>query len=168
MTISPKLEPGDVLVYNRSGRMNWVIRIKTWSRFTHVEVAISDAQVFASRNGEGVGIYRVDPQGLAMVLRPSPPFDVDAALKWARFANVLGQGYDWLGLLNFTYARLASRENGKMFCSEAAVRFLRQGGLDPFPRVDADTIAPRDFTLSPLFIPTWMSPDEHRRHREAV
>jgi len=168
MTLSPKLEPGDVLVFNRSGAFNWIIRVKTWSRFSHVEVAINDAEVFASRNGDGVGVYRVQPDGLAMVLRPTVPFDVDAALKWARFSNVLGQGYDLLGLLNFTYARLASRENGKMFCSEAATRFLRQGGLDPFPRIDADTISPRDFTICPLFIPIWRSEDEMKRHREAV
>jgi hypothetical protein len=159
----PELKPGDVLLFNRSGTFNWIIRVKTWSRFSHVEVAVGPERLFASRNGEGVNFYRLDARGLAVVLRPREPFDVRAAEHWARFSNVVGQGYDWAGLLNFTYARLASRENGRMFCSEAATRFLRMGGLDPFPGADADTIAPRDFSMCPLFVPVWKSADEHKR-----
>lgn len=157
------LLPGDVLLFNRSSTFNWIIRVKTWSRFSHVEVVTGPTRTFASRNGEGVGFYNVDERGLALVLRPTVPFDVDAAIKWARDTNVVGQGYDWLGLLNFTYARLASRENNKMFCSEAATRFLRRGGLDPFPYNDADTISPRDFSVCPLFVPVWRSADELKR-----
>lgn len=159
----PPLQPGDVLLFNRSGTFNWIIRVKTWSRFSHVEVATGSKRVFASRNGEGVGFYGTDLRGLAVVLRPTVPFDVTAAERWAKQQRVVGQGYDWLGLLNFTYARVASRENNKMFCSEAATRFLRNGGLDPFPDADADTISPRDFSICPLFVPVWKSAEEHRR-----
>ena len=166
---TPAILPGDVLLFNRNGTFNWLIRVKTWSRFSHVEVAVDGSNVFASRNGEGVGLYSVDGKGMALVLRPrESSFNVDEALRWARFSNVVGQGYDWLGLLNFTYARLASRENGKMFCSEAATRFLRMGGLDPFPGADADTIAPRDFSICPLFAVVWRSEDERKRMREAI
>lgn len=149
------LQPGDVLLFNRRSFFNWLIRIKTWSPYTHVEVVAGPHQFFAARNGQGVGIYAPDLQGLALVLRPSAAFDVVAATKWAYADRVLGQGYDWLGLLNFTYARVVGQDNRKMFCSEAAVRFLRAGGVDPFPGQDADTLSPRDFTLCQNLSVVW-------------
>jgi hypothetical protein len=116
---SRALLPGDLLLYSRSGFFNRLISIKTWSRFTHVEVAIpvlpdSPNLVAAARNGEGCGIYAYAPQGLALVLRPLPqyPFSIALAMHWFRQFRIQEQGYDWLGLLNFTYARLASRDNG--------------------------------------------------------
>lgn len=161
--MGPQLLPGDVLLFNRKGAFNWLIRVKTRSRFTHCEVAIGPARVFASRNGEGVAFYPVDLKGLAMVLRPSQPLDVEKGIQWARDSNIVGQPYDWAGLTSFLYARTVGRENGRMFCSEAAVRFLRRCGFDPFPRCDADTIAPRDFHVCPWFDVAWMSPDEQTR-----
>jgi len=165
--MGPMLLPGDVLLFSRKGFFNLLIRGKTWSRFSHVEVAVGPARVFASRNGDGVGFYKPDLSGLAMVLRPSMPVDVEKAIQWARDSNVVGQPYDWVGLLNFMNARRVGRENGRMFCSEAAVRFLRRGGFDPFPRADADTISPRDFHVCPWLDTVWMSPEEQTK-AEAV
>lgn len=161
--MGPMLLPGDVLLFNRKGFFNRIINVKTWSRFSHVEIALGPARVFASRNGQGVGFYPSDLSGLALVLRPTIQVDVEKGIAWARDTNIVGQPYDWWGLLNFTSARRVGRENGRMFCSEAATRFLRKCGFDPFPRVDADEVAPRDFHACPLFLPTWMSPDELKR-----
>lgn len=152
------VQPGDVLLYARQSWFNWLIRIKTWSRFTHVEVAVSTEHVFASRNGQGVAFYRPDLSGLAVVLRPTEPLNVAQAALWGK--TVIGQGYDWLGLINFTYARVVGKQNGRMFCSEAVTRFLRAGGLDLFPRNDADTISPRDFSVCPWLEPVWLSDNE--------
>lgn len=161
--MGPQLLPGDVLLFSRKGFFNTLISIKTWSRFSHVEVVIGPSRVFASRNGEGVSFYPIDLKGLALVLRPTMTVDIKAGIAWARDSNVIGQPYDWAGLLNFTNARRVGRENGRMFCSEAATRFLRRCGFDPFPRCDADTIAPRDFDVCPLFTVEWMSEDEQQR-----
>ena len=165
--------PGDVLLYNRNSFFNWVIRIKTWSRFSHVEVACpyleAPSLVAAARNGDGCGLYTFDPHKLAMVLRPVctiPPFERTKALGWYHANQIGEQPYDWQALLNFTYFRYVSRENGKMFCSEFATRFLRQGGIDLFPEHDADTIAPRDFRMNQLLSPVWRSQDEWARYHE--
>jgi hypothetical protein len=147
----PYIAPGDILLYSRSSWFNWAIRIKTWSQYTHVEIAGEAGSVYASRNVSGVGHYAFDPDGLALVLAPFPAaFNLKLARDWFYREHVYRQGYDYLGLLNFYYARWAGRENNRMFCSEFAARFLRQGGLDLFPGVDADTISPRDFTLAGL------------------
>jgi hypothetical protein len=167
------LLPGDVLVYSRSGVFNKIISIKTWSRFTHVEVAIpvvpdAPSLTVAARNGEGCGVYAFNPDGLALVMRPLPhfPFDLTQAMQWFRTERVQEQGYDWLGLLNFAYARRVSRNNGKMFCSELAIRFLREGGCDLIPGEDADTISPRDLTVNQRLYVAWRSAAEWARHQE--
>lgn len=157
-------EPGDVLLFNRDGIYNKLIRLKTWSRFTHSEVAIRRAGqlcTFTSRNGEGVNFYRPDLNGLALVLRPERPIDQEAAIRWGQ--TVIGQPYDVVGLLAFWFARYQGLDNGAMFCSEACTRFLRQGGLDLFPGADADAIAPRDFSINPYLQVVWRSADEWAR-----
>lgn len=161
--MGPTLLPGDVLLFNRQGFFNKLINWKTGSRFTHCEVVIGRDRVFAARNGQGVAFYPVDLKGLALVMRPNQPVNVEKGIKWARDNNVVGQPYDWLGLTVFFYARTVGRENGRMFCSEAATRFLRQSDLDPFPRSDADTVNPRDFSHCPWFDVAWMSEDEAKR-----
>lgn len=173
------LQPGDVCMFSRSGVFNTLISIKTWSRITHVEVVASKplpgvAVMAASRNGQGVNLYPSNFDGCALVLRlntlvPGVVWDADKALEWMRL--VQGQKYDWIGLLNFTYARWASEQNQKMFCSEFAIRFLRRGGLvgpaDILPEQDADTVAPSAFIATPGLRVIWRSPDEWKRWQTA-
>lgn len=152
-----ELQAGDVLLFARTGFFNRIIRIKTWSVVSHVEVVMTPGttgeipKVCASRNGVGVGYYDIDTHGLHGILRPKQPFDRDAAWRWYR--TVHGQKYDWLGLLVFTTAVAAGRDNGRMFCSEFATRLLRAGGVEPFTRqTDADSVAPGEFLKSGAFV----------------
>lgn len=149
------LEPGDCCLFSRNSIYNQIIKVKTWSKYTHIEVVTRErgiVRMAASRNDRGCGLYAPDWHGLALVLRPDPRlgiFDQTEALAWFRNNRIDEQGYDWLGLLNFTYARYVGTENGKMFCSEFATRYLERGGFRMFGvRNDADTIAPRDFTVT--------------------
>jgi len=148
-----KLRPGDLLLFNRNGFFNKVIRIKTWSHISHVEVfghrVNGDSTVYASRNGEGCGYYYMDTDGLAQIIRPTGKFSIKAAEDWFNREQIWTQGYDYFGLLNFMYARVVGKRNGRMFCSEFAARFLRAGGLDVFGDMDADTISPRDYLILP-------------------
>ena len=146
-------QPGDVLLYSHTGFYDWLIRVKSWSKVSHCEVVaiggLTPLRIVGSRNGQGVDVYPFDPTGLKFVMRPLLPFDYDRANAW--FRTVQGQPYDWLGLLAFESAKLQGRENGKMFCSEFATRYLRAGGIDPFNAYDADGIAPGEFVKSAVF-----------------
>jgi hypothetical protein len=149
--------PGDVLLFSRQSIFNRLIAWKTWSRYTHVEVVSrwypTQVYVAASRNGKGCDVYPADFRGLSLILRPGRPFNpIRANNWWDRVA--VGQGYDWLGLLNFWAAKTRGN-NGKMFCSEAATRYLRAGGFDPFNGDDADRIAPSDFAKNSGFVVMW-------------
>lgn len=147
------LQPGDVLLFARDGWYNRLIQMKTWSRVSHVEIALGEVYgqpwTVASRNGKGVDVYPLDETGLDCVLRPIAHFHQAHAREW--FAKVRGQGYDWFGLLAFASAKFQGRENGKMFCSEFAARYLRHGGVDAFRGADADAIAPSDFLKNSAF-----------------
>lgn len=146
------VQPGDCLLYTPSSIFGALISVKTWHAISHVEVYVGDGQSVASRDGQGVNLYPVRTAQLGYVLRPTSPVDLIQALRW--FAKVKGQGYDWLGLLRFSWrseyipAKLTAN---KQFCSEFATRFYRQGGLDPFPREDADAVAPFEFAYCPVF-----------------
>ena len=147
------LRAGDVLLYSGKGFFSRVVQIKTWSRYSHVEVYDEAMYCVASRDGLGVGRYPFRVDGLRVVLRPLQPFDPAPARAW--FATVNGQPYDWFGLLAFTNAARQGRENWKMFCSEFATRYLRAGGVDPFNHYDADGIAPGEFMKSPALVAIW-------------
>lgn len=150
----PALRPGDVLLYSGTGLFSALIRIKTWSRFSHVEVYDCVGHAVASRDGIGVGLYPFRHRDLAMVLRPREPFALEGARAWFRSVN--GQGYDWLGLTCFFIARWQGRDNCRMFCSEFACRYLRAGGLEPFHQdYDADAVSPGMFAASPAFDRIW-------------
>ena len=156
------LIPGDVLLYGRTpflkSPLGWffglVINIKTWSRYSHVEVFVGNGISMASRDGVGVGYYPFRTEQLEKVRRPSAKdFDFKRGSKWV--FSVDGQKYDWLGLLCFTYA-VHSGSKTKQFCSEFATRFYRKAGLEPFnPEVDADHVAPAQFDQSAAFRTVW-------------
>lgn len=168
------LRTGDVLVFARNSPFNLIIKIKTWSHYSHVEAVqkielaeeakglLDPIRMMASRNGEGVNMYMPDYSGLALVLRLKPFLDpgFNAATAYAWFRTVIGQKYDWLGLLNFYYARVVGRDNHKQFCSEFVCRYLRAGGFAIFRTCDADTISPRDFAISDDFDVIWAAPGE--------
>ena len=142
------LQPGDVLLYRRDGFVAWWIRVKTWSNVDHVETYVGNGQTFTARS-EGVRVFAFQSKGLRVVLRPVRPYDAVSAMRWR--AGVLGQGYDWLGLLVF-YVAAWQGSRTRMFCSEAVTRDARAGCVQPFAsHVDADRVAPSDLLRSPAY-----------------
>lgn len=158
---------GDVWLYSRTDPISQAIAARTFSRFMHVEVAVVDRQpcsgleLFTARILTGTKFYPPDPTGLALVLRPTLPFDQAAAVEWAN--TVVGQPYDLLGLLAFMNSRFQGQEDNRLFCSEGCTRFLRRGGIDLFPEADADGISPGMFAHHPFLSVVWRSGDEWQR-----
>ncbi len=149
----PDLRVGDVLLYAGTGWFSLLIRIKTWSKYSHCEVYDGSGYSVASRDRIGVGRYDLRLDGLRVVLRPRGRFSAVRARAW--FRAVDGQPYDWWGLMAFTGAKHQGKNNWAQFCSEFATRYLRAGGVDPFNGYDADGIAPGEFLKSPALIRVW-------------
>lgn len=149
------LQPGDCLLYSGSSLFSWFIKVKTWSRISHVEVFIGNKRALASRDGEGVNNYPLRLDDLVEVLRPNEPFDLNAALEW--YGTVRGRPYDWRQLFTFLKAGRDQLENEEaFFCSEFAARLYRAGGFFPFAgRYPCSAISPGMFRSSPHLIPIW-------------
>lgn len=159
------LRAGDCLLYAPSSVFGAIISVKCWHAISHVEVYNGHGESLASRDpdrwlpkptGGGVSAYPLRSDHLAAILRPVPALRWTAAREW--FKGVKGQGYDWLGLLRFSWRSEyvpAKFTANKMFCSEFATRLYRAAGFDPFPREDADAVAPFEFLTNPDFDLLW-------------
>lgn len=143
------LRPGDVLLYRTSGLFGLVIRLKTWSPVSHVETYVGFGHSVASRDGIGVGMYDVRRDHLAYVLRPTAPFNLEAALKWQE--KVAGARYDWLGVVRSFADPYEGGVKGRYWCSEHAAIFANKGGIRPFGHFRPDKIAPANFLMSPAY-----------------
>ena len=160
--IKKLIRPGDILLFDRDGFFGRLIKFKRGERYTHIEVALSENETVASRDGQGVARYPIELRGVAAVYRTRKALDLDAGMKW--FATVNGQGYDWLGLLAFGWAKFRGRNNNKMFCSEFVVRFIRNCGVELFnPDMDADALSPEGVTYSEDVFSIWLRSDKRKK-----
>ena len=164
-TLIDSLLPGDVLLYSPSGLIPFLIRIKTWSRFSHCEVYLGSGLSAAARI-HGVKTYLLDSSFTA-ILRPEVPenfsLDITEAKKFHN--SCIGQKYDTLGL--FRFFTIGKQSEDKQFCSELATRICRHFLLmekgshrtvsfRPFAeRWDADLVSPGMFYSSPHFNLIW-------------
>jgi len=132
------LQPGDGLLYRPSGLIGRLIALKTWSPWSHVEMAIRQGKTIAARE-EGVNYYDTRWDHLGMVVRPPRTFDINTALDWFD-DKACGQAYDLLGLFRFFTCGKQSLD--KQFCSELLTRVYREGGVPIFNGQDADLVPP--------------------------
>jgi hypothetical protein len=143
------LQPGDVLLYSGNGLVGWWIKIKTWSDVSHCETYIGEDMTAGSREPFGVRTFQpVRRKNLKYVYRPTVPFDFKKGWKWHK--TVVGQRYDFLGLLVFYLAAKSGRMD-RMFCSEHTARMANEMGIMPFGSCDCDRIAPGQFKATPAY-----------------
>lgn len=135
-----RIRAGDVLLYRpaKGSLIGRLITIKTWSPYSHAEVVIGNGRTISARS-EGVHEFPMDWNRLGRIVRPTVPVDVDAAMRWFH-DKAEGQRYDWFGL--FRFFTIGKQSLTKQFCSEVVTRWLRAGGVDPFPGQDADLVPP--------------------------
>lgn len=144
--LASRLLAGDVLLYKPASVFGWMIRIKTGSPVSHVEVYVGGGHSVASRDGQGVGRYPLRTDNLGWVLRPTVPFWLNPAMDW--FDQHKGDPYGWLDLLDFFSLNV---DGPGQVCSPCATNFLRAGGVRVFGTFPAIRISPRDFLTSELF-----------------
>jgi len=159
--IDQYLVPGDCLLYRGRGLLPALIRLKTWSDVSHIEMYFGNGVVGASR-AEGVNTYRLKTEGLRVVLRPTDAVDMAAVRRWhdqpfdpKTQTGVTGQKYDTLGL--FRFFTIGKQSMDRQFCSEWQTRAYRQGGFNPFAEhYDADLVSPGMYLsalrFQPLFV----------------
>jgi uncharacterized protein YycO len=144
--------PGDHLLYSGQSFFARLIKLKTWSRYSHIEIYIGNSLTVTSRDGIGVRIFPFIERNLVTVLRPHGSLDLSKGIKW--LDSVVNQKYDWWGILRFF--NLGKESQNKQFCSEFCTRFDRACGFKPFAEwYDADKVSPGMFHSSPNFTVIW-------------
>lgn len=155
------LKPGDILVYSGSSLLSRLIKLKTYSEWTHVALYIGDGKQREFREGIGAQECPFTIKNLAMIRRRNAPWDKEKSDVFWREVN--DQGYDYIGILWSFFARRQGRDNNSMFCSEYLIRDDRRAceGYLVSDETDADGVAPADIVRSPASFVVWMAKDGH-------
>jgi uncharacterized protein YycO len=107
---------------------SWLIRLVTWSRWSHAAVQIDDETIIDATFKHG-GVHARPLSALAgyrqEVVEYTLP-DEDKAQDWLR--RQIGKPYDWSALLGIFLHR-NWQEDDKWFCSELTECALAAGGL---------------------------------------
>lgn len=147
------LRPGDALLYRPSTLFGWIIKVKTWARFSHIEIYIGGNQTVGARE-KGVHVWPLSTEHLGCVLRPDCTPNMEKALEWY-YSKADGQKYDYKGLLCF-YLAVKQGAQDRQFCSELGTRFYRAGDFWAMaPHWDADRVSPGNFLMVPVFEIIW-------------
>lgn len=151
------LRPGDVILYADKSLIGVVIRWKTWSDVSHVEVYLGDGYSAAAR-ARGVNTYPFDDRAIRLVLRPNVPFDI--ARMRAFHESCVGQKYDYWGLIRVFVLNKQGAQD-RAYCSEHAARMAKRDHGGPGminARADCDEVSPGQCPLSPNY--DWWLPAE--------
>lgn len=162
--INAQLEPGDLLLYSGKDLISRLIKLKTFSRFSHAEFYLGHGHTLTSLITKGVATYPFKSHDLSCVLRPIDSgygFDLSEVLTF--HSDCIGQAYDTLGLLRFF--TIGKQSEDKQFCSEYCARLYRRLRVkllesyiyfQPFSECyDADLVSPGMFYASPHFKEVW-------------
>lgn len=172
--INARLEPGDVILYSGKSLLARLIKIKTFSRFSHIEFYAGRGVCYASRL-KGVNTYSFTSKDLACILRPiDDGYGLDQYDVIPFHSSCIGQAYDTLGL--FRFFTLGKQSKDKQFCSEYVTRLCRKlrvkslysyTHFQPFSEYyDADLVSPGMFFSSPHFKEVWDIKEEEKENQD--
>jgi hypothetical protein len=139
------LLPGDVMLYAPSDLVGYIIAVKTFAWYSHVEVYVGQGQSFGARI-DGVKIWptRVDKY-LSCVRRPFKPFDLVKAMESPDVKQLFGS-YQVSGFWSFFMPKARAGLHHNRICSVGADVLLKAGGVDCFnPQLDENKVAPAQF-----------------------
>ena len=131
------------LAFHKAGRsiFSRLIRLKTRSIYSHVELVFSDGISFSAREQDHPAVEFIHVRFL-----PGEwdfiDLDVTQNEEYAirqRCRSQVGKSYDWLGILGFVLP-FGEHDDDDLFCSEAVTRALQVIGY--FPAIKPWTISP--------------------------
>lgn len=156
------LQPGDLLFYSGTGFFSRLIKIKTYSEWTHVAVYLGGGLQREFVEGCGPQVVPLRIKNLGMIKRRLGAWSKARSDEY--WDTVKDQSYDYWGLILGFLARIQGRDNRKMFCSEYVTRDDRYAvdGQHLFSdEIDADGVSPADVGRSPAAYILWMAKEGH-------
>lgn len=126
---------------------SWLIRLVTWSEYSHVDIIINDSFALGAIAGKGVTIRRIDDV-LAIsskaTLMELP--DIDGRKVVDFLEKQLGKPYDWSGILGI-WAHRNWQEDDSWSCAELVAAASAAGGYSPFDSKFQHRITPQDLFM---------------------
>lgn len=132
---------------------SWLIRMVTWSEYSHVDLVLDDGLLIGAIAGEGVVLNRLSDRiakSSKAVTMEIPVKDIAASEAFA--IGQLGKKYDWPGVIGIGLKR-NWQEDDKWSCAELVASILAAGGQRPFDAKFHHRITPQHL-LSLNFVKT--------------
>jgi len=148
--------PGDILLFHHASGWNRLIPFFSGSRYHHVGLFAGGQWVIESRVG---GVIKRDMSQAKVRLRfrvipaPGGPDVGQKALEWARtqigapyaFGSIIGLFFDRLFERVLGHADIIWRQRDRVSCGELVAQAYKVAGVELFPGVDPEAVAPWDF-----------------------
>lgn len=116
-----------VAFYKAKGNfIDTIVRLFTWSKYSHCELLFPDGRLFSSDGWESKGVrfttkYRPDNWDILYIGTDTKT--IDNLVMWCN--TFVGKKYDWLGVLRFVFPFLKESKD-KWFCSEICTKALQE------------------------------------------
>lgn len=133
--------------YEGVGLYAWLTRMRTWGKYTHVDIVLPSGLLLGAIIGEGVTRHTTH-KAKAYITYDIPVPEPERALAWVK--RQIGKPYDLGAILGFMSRRNWS-DDEKWFCSELAAQTLIVAGLPPLISADPFMVSPRAL----LFAISW-------------
>ena len=128
--------------------ISWIIRVFTWSKFSHVDYVTSDGTLIGCWPKGGV--YRHSRQASEIVYAE---FEVQSKEQFEKFIlDQLGKPYDWGAIFGLVFRMGDLHSTNKWFCSELIAEAAAATGTKLI-RKEAARITPQDLWESALVTP---------------
>lgn len=139
-----------------NGPFSRVIRLFTWSDFSHVDLVVNSQDLLGAKLSGGVRIRKAAAQKFSKVaqfgVHVSP---AEEAQVIAFLFGQIGKPYDWGAIFGLIFRRDWQKAES-WFCSELIAAAFQQAGV-PLLRETLNRITPRDLVMSPRLLPLDMT-----------
>jgi len=126
---------------------SWIIRMVTWSEYSHVDIVLDEHYLIGATAFEGVAIqsinYRLSNASKA-VLMDLPVKSLEDAIGYAK--SQVGKRYDWLGVFGIGLRRNWQDEK-KWSCAELVAAAADYAGQKPFDSKFHYRITPQNLLM---------------------
>lgn len=125
-----------------------LIRLGTWSDFSHVDIILPDGSLLGATATLGVAIRENDISKMTKIEKYIVQ-DVDSSAIISTALEQVGKPYDWKGVLNFITRSRDWEDDSSWFCSELVAYAFKNNGT-PLLNAPNYRTTPRDLLMSPL------------------
>lgn len=132
-----------ILFTRRRHLGSWIIRIVTWSAYSHVDLILDEERIVGATAPNGVDVELIKnrlAKASKAVIMEIKDVDLDKANKFA--ISQIGKRYDWTNIIGI-YLHRDWQEDDSWSCAELVAATLKVSGLQLFDNKFYSRITPQ-------------------------